>query len=180
MISKAISLIAFSAVLSSASAIEVFPVGGKIAEIEIVLANGQPIKFDAVPKQVTVLVLGASWCPPCKNIKMDMQGSFAAEAIAKAPNLRFVYVGIDSPFNESGRREVLASAAYNEAHVDVDKVKLSGRGSNPKGNAFWVGGRYLHGTVAYTIIVDDKGAILARGVGMRSLAAEATTLALKQ
>lgn len=180
MISKAVALIAFSGVLTTVCAMEVFPVGAKISEIEIVLANGQPIKFDAIPKQVTVLVLGASWCPPCTNIKMDMRGSFAAEAIAKAPNLRFVYVGINSAFSESGRTDASASAPFNQAYVDVEKLKANGTSTSPSGNYRWVASAYYFSTVAYTIIVDNKGAILARGAGMRSLATEATTLALKQ
>lgn len=180
MINKAIALITFSVAMTSVSGMEVFPVGAKISEIEIVLANGQPIKFDAVPKQVTVLVLGASWCPPCVPNKMDMQGSFAAGEIAKAPNLRFVYVGIDSTFSESGRTDALASATFNHAYVDLEKLRANGTSTSPKGNFRWVASAYFNPIVSYTIIVDDKGIVLARGTGMRSMAAHATTLALKQ
>lgn len=137
-------------------------IGENVGNLEAVLSDGRPIPFDHVPNQVTVLMFGASWCPPCGPLKNQMANELGKQVAAQAPGVRFVYIQVDEAFHPASKTPVQLESHFWPATVDHSKFKSPVQPSNPK---FWDGRRWYTSSLPNALVVDSKGVVLAKGWG---------------
>jgi hypothetical protein len=139
------------------------PVGQPIGDMEAVYLDGSALKFDRVPNQVTVFMLGAGWCPPCGPLKDKMAGSFGESAFKKMPSIRFVYLQVDDKYSPEAKTSVNFNQHFQAAKVD--QSKFGGKSVHPSNPKFWSQGAWYSSNLPNLMVIDSKGILRARGKG---------------
>lgn len=137
-------------------------IGEAIGNLEAVLSDGRPIPFDSIPNQVTVVVFGASWCPPCGPIKMAMEGEQGRRLVARSPNLKLVYIQVDLAYDAAMPSPMDLDRHYWFASVDFRKFKFTPLPANPK---FWSGRSWYTSNLPNALAVDQRGVVIGKGRG---------------
>jgi thiol-disulfide isomerase/thioredoxin len=154
-------------------------VGTAINEFPIVHANGQPLDWRPDGASFRILIIGASWCEPCKELKASLPDELA-RLRQHGINVSTIYVqadgfgpgagGATSPSLTSNRH------GYVEAIPDPRRIDLTKE--SPKGVRQWGGFRaYGYPT---TILLDNRNVVVERYRGSpRTVMGDVVALANK-
>jgi thiol-disulfide isomerase/thioredoxin len=138
-------------------------VGQPVGDMEAVYLDGSALKFDRIPNQVTVFMLGAGWCPPCGPLKDKMAGSFGETAFKKNPSVRFIYLQVDDKYLPEAKTPVDFNQYFHPAKVDHSK--FGGKAVHPSNPKFWSQGAWYSSNLPNLMVIDSRGILRARGKG---------------